>query len=120
MNLRFALLMAGLTGVLAAGCASSSPRVVEVSRKSTTGSRSTEALTIHWSAPAAVERVIVEYRQVNQPDHISKHEFAGHRGSWATFALPAADLKAGGPISAWRVTLWDGDQLLAEKKSALW
>jgi hypothetical protein len=30
------------------------------------------------------------------------------------------DFKQLGEISAWRVTLWDGAQLLAERKSFLW
>ncbi len=116
MILRLALLIA----LLGTACASSSPRVVEVSRRSTTGRRATEALLVHWSAPAAVERVVLEYRQVNRPDHISTLEFATNRRAWTTFSLPAADLRAGGAISAWRVTLRAGDQLLAEKQSALW
>jgi hypothetical protein len=28
--------------------------------------------------------------------------------------------RSGGVISAWRVSLWDGDKVVAEEKSVLW
>jgi hypothetical protein len=36
------------------------------------------------------------------------------------FSIRGEDFRAGGLVSAWRVSLWDGDTLLAEKKSVLW
>ena len=97
------------------GCATSSPRVLDVSRPSHTLQR----LTIHWSAPATIERVVLEYRQVQRPNHIEREEFTTNRAAWWTFRIPAAE-QAGGELSAWRVTLWRGDELLAEKRSVLW
>jgi hypothetical protein len=44
-----------------------------------------------------------------------------HRFShWSYISLSEDDYKAFGEITAWRVTLWDGDQLLGEQKSFLW
>ena len=36
------------------------------------------------------------------------------------FEVRGDDFVNGGPVSAWRVSLWSGDRLLAERKSALW
>ena len=45
----------------------------------------------------------------------------GHRWShWSGVALTGDDYKAFGEVTAWRVTLWDGDQQLGEQKSFLW
>jgi len=39
---------------------------------------------------------------------------------WAEIGLKGVDYKAIGEVTAWRVTLWDRDQLLSEQKSFLW
>jgi hypothetical protein len=39
---------------------------------------------------------------------------------WAAVKLTGEDYKKFGEITAWRVTLWSGDQLLGEQKSFLW
>jgi hypothetical protein len=39
---------------------------------------------------------------------------------WAMLVLSGDDYKQFGELSAWRATLWDGDQLLAEQKSFMW
>jgi hypothetical protein len=39
---------------------------------------------------------------------------------WAKITLGGNDYKTFGEVTAWRVTLWDGDQLLSEQKSFLW
>lgn len=39
---------------------------------------------------------------------------------WNGVALIGEDYKKFGEITAWRVTLWDGDQQLGEQKSFLW
>ena len=44
-----------------------------------------------------------------------------HRFShWASVKLGAELYKKFGEVTAWRVTLWDGDRLLSEQKSFLW
>jgi len=39
---------------------------------------------------------------------------------WTSLPLAGADFKKFGSLIAWRVTLWDGDQMLGEQKSFLW
>ncbi|MEO5802740.1 MAG: hypothetical protein ABIR24_04360 [Verrucomicrobiota bacterium] len=39
---------------------------------------------------------------------------------WSSVALVGEDYKKFGELIAWRATLWDGDQQLAEQKSFLW
>jgi hypothetical protein len=39
---------------------------------------------------------------------------------WNELALSGDDYKAFGEVTAWRVTLWEGDQLVAEQASYLW
>lgn len=46
-----------------------------------------------------------------------------HRGlfaNWAKFQLTGEDWKKFGTLTAWRATLWSGDQQLTEQKSFLW
>lgn len=42
------------------------------------------------------------------------------RSRWAELKLAGAAYKNFGDVTAWRVTLWDGDQLVGEQKSFLW
>jgi hypothetical protein len=39
---------------------------------------------------------------------------------WASIALKGQQYKEFGEVTAWRVTLWDKDQMLSEEKSFLW
>ena len=39
---------------------------------------------------------------------------------WTSLKLEGEDFKKAGEITAWRASLWQGDQLLAEQKSFLW
>jgi len=39
---------------------------------------------------------------------------------WAYLPLSGEDYKRIGEVTAWRATLWDGDQLIGEQKSFLW
>jgi hypothetical protein len=46
-----------------------------------------------------------------------------HRGlfsKWSTVALTGKEFRQFGELRAWRATLWQGDQLLAEQASFLW
>jgi len=40
--------------------------------------------------------------------------------SWTSLKLEGDELKNLGSLIAWRVTLWNGDELLGEQKSFLW
>ena len=44
----------------------------------------------------------------------------GRSGHWSALALSGDDFKKFGALVAWRVTVSDGDTLLAEQKSFLW
>ena len=47
-------------------------------------------------------------------------KYRGFFHKWANVPFTGDDFKKFGQLSAWRVTLWDGDQLLSEQKSFLW
>lgn len=42
------------------------------------------------------------------------------RAHWSGLVLTGEEFKKFGPIVAWRVTLWYGDELLAKQQSFLW
>ena len=44
----------------------------------------------------------------------------GHWSHWTAITLTAAQYKKLGAVTAWRTTLWEGNQLLNEQKSFLW
>ena len=44
----------------------------------------------------------------------------GRYSRWSTAAIPAADYPKFGELVAWRVTLWNNTNLLADQKSFLW
>ena len=78
-----------------------------------------EEFYVRW-APAGVGLVKFEYRQVAKPNTIFEQNYIPHGDSSKVFAVRGEDFRAGGTVTAWRVSLWDGDQLVAEKKSFLW
>jgi len=41
-------------------------------------------------------------------------------GRWSGLALKGEDYKEFGQVTAWRVTLWDGETMVGEQKSFLW
>ena len=48
-------------------------------------------------------------------------ETTGRGGShWAGITLKGQAFKDFGEVTAWRVTLWEGDQLLSQQQSFLW
>lgn len=40
--------------------------------------------------------------------------------NWSALSLSKDEYCTLGELSAWRITLWDGSNLLAEQKSFLW
>jgi hypothetical protein len=74
---------------------------------------------VRWRG-AGVDLVKFEYRQVNVPNTIKEQTFAPNGATAKVFEIRGEDFHTGGPLSAWRVSLWTGDQLVAERKSALW
>ena len=48
---------------------------------------------------------------------VRQHHWFSH---WAYINLSKEQFKDLGAVTAWRVTLWDGDKLMSEQKSFLW
>lgn len=81
---------------------------------------------LEWSAagkPANL-RIRVEARGAKaaaQPKVIEITVKPGWNGSaWSAVTLDKEAYQQLGGVAAWRVTLWDGEQMLAEQKSFLW
>ena len=78
-----------------------------------------EEFFVRWR-PATISLVKFEYRQVAKPATVFEKTYAPHGDVAKVFEIRGEDFRSGGSVSAWRVTLWNGDQLVAEKKSFLW
>jgi hypothetical protein len=56
-------------------------------------------------------------QQTSFEQTVRQHHWFSH---WAYLTLRESEYKTFGEVTAWRVTLWDGHQLLSEQKSFLW
>ena len=81
---------------------------------------------VRWTGQS-VTLVKFEYRQVKHPNTIHEQTYdparPAQRGDgrrWTIFQVAGDAYATGGSVSAWRVSLWNNDQFLAEKKSVLW
>lgn len=91
--------------------------------------RSGMAFQIQWKANAPETEQLklkVQIRGVSEGDlpketaielPVRQRHWFSH---WASAIFNGAQYKSFGEVTAWRVTLWDGDQLLSEQKSFLW
>ena len=91
--------------------------------------RSALQFKIQWKAKVPATEPLklkVEIRGVAQGDlpkettielPVHQRHWFSH---WATIVLGGDEYKAFGEVTAWHVTLWDGDQILGEQKSFLW
>ena len=84
---------------------------------------------VQWKAPESLGKPLklrVELRGMVKSDLprrtvLEKEVVAGSRWSrWAELPLTGDDYKKFGEVTAWRVTLLDGDQVLSEQHSFLW
>jgi hypothetical protein len=50
----------------------------------------------------------------------TKVKSGGWFSHWNDLTLVGDDYRKSGAVTAWRVTLWEGDELLGEEKSFLW
>ena len=83
---------------------------------------------IHWrvrSVKPATFKLKLELRGIakgNLPQlkTIEQDVKGGVSSRWARITLAGNDYEQFGEVTAWRVTLWDGDELLGEQKSFLW
>ena len=78
-----------------------------------------EEFDVRWHG-AKIEVVKFEYRQVKAPDKIFHQEYFPKTDRSHTFSVLGEAYRQGGAISGWRVSLWRGTELLAEKKSSIW
>ena len=78
-----------------------------------------EEFYVRWT-PRSISLVKFEYRQLARPNVIGEQTYVPHQDTANLFTVHGEEFRSGGSVSAWRVSLWDGDQLVAEKKSFLW
>jgi hypothetical protein len=80
-----------------------------------------EEFYVHWrfTSTSTVNVVKFEYRQVARPNTVLEQTYVPHQDTSKTFAVRGEEFRSGGAVSAWRVSLWNDDQLLAEKKTVL-
>lgn len=85
---------------------------------------------VYWTARAGREtplRLRLELRGVaegRQPRQLTR-ELTVRPGTfwprkWTAFVLQGEEYQQFGEVTAWRVSLWEGDRLLSEKRSFLW
>jgi hypothetical protein len=141
-NLKFVLIL----GLCA--CAATGPRILEVTGSVRTatirpadedlfvGDRATrfrfepvalpageqrQEFLVRWARCQSLRLVRFEYRQVQHPNQTFEKQRSPERQCWTVFQIQGDEFITGGPVTAWRVSLWDeAGNLLAEKKSALW
>jgi hypothetical protein len=84
---------------------------------------------VQWKTkgqPAAPLKVRVELRGIAHGDFPRQlaleapAELRGWLSHWTAVSLVGKDYQDFGRVTAWRVTLWEGSQLLGEQKSFLW
>jgi hypothetical protein len=91
--------------------------------------RSGMRFAVQWKAhgrTTAPLKLRAELRGVsngNLPPHTTLEKEiqpGGWLSNWASLALTGDAYQKFGNVTAWRVTLWEGDKLLSEQKSFLW
>jgi hypothetical protein len=78
-----------------------------------------EEFYVRWT-PRIVDLVKFQYRQVAKPGEVFEQTYIPHENARKLFEVRGEQFRSGGLVSAWRVSLWDGDRIVAEKKSVLW
>ncbi len=83
---------------------------------------------IYWRAravPGTKVKLRAELRGTAKGEIPSQHKLeteikASATSRWTSLSLEGEDYRKFGEVTAWRVTLWDGEQLIGEQKSFLW
>jgi hypothetical protein len=83
---------------------------------------------VQWRAPATGRlKLLVEMRGASSSNELTTARLevplrggGGMFGRWAQATLAGGDYAKFGDLSAWRVSLWNGGDLLSEQKSFLW
>lgn len=147
MMIRPRHLFMAMTLAVAAGCASTTARVTEVSPRFVRSKQSSagdvqvtggnvrinsgmvgasarnaagEEFFVRWAASDA-RSVKFQYRQVHHAGKVSEQTVPASQGCWHVFRVVGDDFKTGGPVSAWKVSLLDATGAsIAEKQSVMW
>jgi len=91
--------------------------------------RSALRFDVHWRASGASGKLKLraELRGTTQGNLPSETKLETELGPgkntlsrWTSLTLAGRAYKTFGEVTAWRVTLWDGEQLVGEQKSFLW
>ena len=77
--------------------------------------KETEALTLRVELIGAAQDEKPKQTSIETTVH-QRHWFS----HWANLTLTEEQYKSFGDVTAWRVTLWNGNKLLGEQKSFLW
>jgi hypothetical protein len=97
--------------------------------RSNPAKRSALRFYVQWKANVPESEALkmrVELRGVargNLPKELTLEQTVRQRhwfSHWAELTLGGDEFQQFGEVTAWRVTLWDGDWLLSEQKSFLW
>jgi hypothetical protein len=78
-----------------------------------------EEFYVRWT-PSTVSLIRFEYRQVGKPGEVFEQTYVPHGDARHLFEVRGEQFRSGGVVSAWRVSLCDGDQVVAREKSVLW
>ena len=78
-----------------------------------------EEFYVRWT-PKTVTLVKFEYRQVAKPSEVFEQAYVPHGDERHLFEVRGEQFRSGGVVSAWRVSVWEGDRVVAEEKSVLW
>lgn len=88
---------------------------------------SAQVFKVEWkSSDATAPKLRVELRgtpQGDKPKELTLEKTVsrtGTFGQWTAVTLEGKEFAGFGKVTAWRATLWDGNELLAEQKSFLW
>jgi len=115
--------LALVVGCTTVGQQSQQPRIMEVTRntrvKGYTLPEQRDDFYVVW-AGANITLVKFEYRQVHSPNELFAKSYVPTTKRFYDFTVAGDDFRKGGRVSAWRVTLWQNQQVVAEQKSALW
>jgi len=91
--------------------------------------RSTMRFDVDWRTRGAIWEPLtlrIELRgiaEANLPKELTidrEVHRGGWFGQWTGVALSREEYKSLGEVTAWRVTLWEGEKQLAEQRSFLW
>lgn len=87
--------------------------------------RSGMRFDVQWKADSRPLTLKLELRGSKTPvgETLTLERLVKRKGwfsTWSSLTLQGDAYQQAGEVLAWRVSLWDGDQMLAEQKSFLW